>query len=372
MAWTQVAKVSKFNLFWQSKNDSVLAGKETKAYELVSEFNSVAAVATSMIKRNRQIVLDRINDQRSSVDPSFANRTIEICLAFDRNFVQHAAVTLLSAAQALSPEENLIVHVLQAGDISSYDRDAFSRVAPECSIHWHEIDFERFNKMPDNRDHVSLATYLRLFIPEVLGDIAARVIYLDCDTIVSDRLAKLWNLDVGDCPIAAAPDEGGLTQAKRLSFDSDTFYFNAGVLVFNLDELDPKEFWHSVTSVVSDDSINLELQDQDILNIVFNKKTYRLHLRWNANTRLYTPDEIEPAYREEEAREAAFAPGILHFTDKRKPWNDNCNHPFRQLYWDLRNQTPWQESSSERAIRQAKDFLRNRFSKSRKAVNRVW
>ncbi|WP_282170653.1 glycosyltransferase family 8 protein [Ruegeria atlantica] len=325
-----------------------------------------------MSKRNSQVVLDRIIDQRSSADPRSANKTIEVCLAFDSNFVQHAAVTLLSAAQALSPEEKLIVHVLQAGDISSGDRDAFSKVAPESTIHWHEIDVQRFNKLPDNRDHVSLATYLRLFIPEVLGEISDRVIYLDCDTIVSDRLAKLWNQDIGDGPIAASPDEGGLTQAKRLGFDSDAFYFNAGVLVFNLAKLDPVEFWQSVEAVVSDDSINLELQDQDILNFVFKKKTHRLHLRWNANTRLYTPDEIEPAYNEDEAREAAFAPGILHFTDKRKPWNDNCNHPLRQLYWDLRNQTPWKESNSERARRQLKDFLRNRFSKSRKAVNRVW
>lgn len=326
----------------------------------------------AMDKKDNQIVLENIEVQLSSIDPGSSNETIEVCLAFDHNFIQHAAVTLLSASQALCSAEKLVVHVLQTGDISSDQRKAFSSVAPDCTYHWHQVDAERFNNMPDNRDHVSLATYLRLFVPEVLSDFTSRVIYLDCDTIVTDQLGKLWSQDFGSKPIAAALDEGGQTQAARLKLDKKARYFNAGVLVFNLTALDPAKFWHAVDTVVSDDAVNLELQDQDILNLVFQGQTHFLDLRWNANTRLYIPDDIEPAYSPDEALAAALAPGILHFTDRKKPWRTNCNHPLRHLYWNLRNQTPWHETSSGRLVRLAKNSLRNRFSKSRKAVNRVW
>ena len=325
-----------------------------------------------MDTQNSLILQENLKRQSSPSEKRSSKEAIEICLAFDRNFVQHAAVTLLSATRALCPDEKLIVHVLQAGDISSADREAFAKVSPKSIIHWHQVDAERFDKLPDNRDHVSLATYLRLFIPELLGEKSSRVIYLDCDTIVTDRLIKLWGQSFDGSPIAAAPDEGGLTQAKRLDFDGDGFYFNAGVLVFDLDKINPKEFLRSVEEIVADETIDLELQDQDILNLVFKEKTHRLDLRWNANTRLYTPDDIQPTYSQEEALDAATAPGIIHFTDRKKPWHTNCNHPLRYLYWELRNQTPWKEGFFKRILRQLKNALRDKFSKSRKAVNRVW
>lgn len=319
----------------------------------------------------KEALFRRIDQQCSGSALATSTETIEICLAFDCNFVQHAAVTLLSATQALGPEDRLIVHVLQAGDIPPSDRDAISELSSKAAVNWYKIDSDRYNKLPDNRSHVSLATYLRLFIPEILGTVSSRVIYLDCDTIVTDNLAKLWNEDLKGCAVAAAGDEGGRTQAERLNFPNDGFYFNAGVLVFDLTEINAEKFWQSVVNVTSDDAVDIELQDQDILNIMLAGQTHRLHVRWNANTRLYTPNELEPAYDSSEALEAAHAPGILHFTDRRKPWNSNCNHPLRELYWDLRNQTPWRESKLDRVIRQFKDQFRNRFSKTRKVANSV-
>jgi hypothetical protein len=43
---------------------------------------------------------------------------------------------------------------------------------------------------------------LRWAVPH-LCEFAGRAIYLDCDIIVQDDIAKLWNLELWDCPVAA-------------------------------------------------------------------------------------------------------------------------------------------------------------------------
>lgn len=291
-----------------------------------------------------------------------------LCLAFDRGFIAHAAVTLLSARQSASNGTQITAHILQTGDICEADRSMLQKTVPDVELHWHEIAAETFEKLPDNREHVSRATYLRLAIPSTLKGVTSRAIYLDCDTVVTDDLGVLYGLDMHGLPIAAAADEGGKTQGARLGLSARSFYFNAGILMFDLDRIDPDDFERRIDEVVSIHLDTLELQDQDILNLMFAEQTHRLHMRWNANTRLYTPNDFEPGYTDEEAQQAIAAPGILHFTDKRKPWSTKCNHPHRELYWHYRNQTPWRETVLQGLARRFKNAVRDRFSKSRRAA----
>lgn len=322
------------------------------------------------------VMMEKMADQNTGVATgktakTDADSSIQICLAFDKDYVPHAAVTILSAVQVLTENQQLVIHVLHSGDISNEDQQRLEDLSPVANLLWYEVDATRYDDLPDNRSHVSLATYLRLFIPEVLNGVTSRVIYLDCDTIIADELMPLWNTKLGGAPLAAAPDEGGKTQWRRLSLAEDAFYFNAGILLFNLDAIEPEEFASQVRSIATQPDIELELQDQDILNLIFAGRVHRLDLRWNANTRLFTPNLLEPAYDLDEAAAARKSPGIVHFTDSRKPWSGNCNHPMRMLYWDLRNQTPWRETTGQFIARRLEDTLRNWFSKSRREIRRA-
>lgn len=297
-----------------------------------------------------------------------AHDAIHVCLAFDLKYIQHAAVTIRSAAQSLAVDKRIVFHILHSDEIPLAEQDKLQSVAPSATLCWHAVEIERYSHLPDNRDHLSIATYLRLFIPDVLNDVTSRVLYLDSDIIVQRSLGDLWRIDLGGCPIAAAPDEGGLTQARRLNMPDNAFYFNAGVLIFDLTAVRSNTLLKAATELANDPSVQLELQDQDILNLLFVGKVARMDLCWNANTRLFTPNPFEPAYTADEAHAAARSPGILHFTDSRKPWNSNCNHPKRAAYWAIRNQTPWRERGLQGFRRRIKDALRNTFSKSRRAA----
>ena len=77
------------------------------------------------------------------------------------------------------------------------------------------------------------------FIKEVLGD---KVLYLDVDMIVRHSLDSLWDTDINDYAIAAVPDmdEQSHIESNRLPYPMETGYFNAGMLLINVDLPEPE------------------------------------------------------------------------------------------------------------------------------------
>jgi lipopolysaccharide biosynthesis glycosyltransferase len=84
----------------------------------------------------------------------------------------------------------------------------------------------------------------------------------------------------------------------------------------------------------------ISLQDQDILNITFKDETKILPLKWNVNSRMFTANDLERKYNIQQEAETLQDIGILHFTDRRKPWTLTCVHPLRDLYWGYRKRNP--------------------------------
>jgi lipopolysaccharide biosynthesis glycosyltransferase len=149
----------------------------------------------------------------------------------------------------------------------------------------------------------------------------------------------------------------------------DHRYFNAGVMIFDLEQIRRIDLEREVQSIYRRYGQLITLQDQDLLNIAFLGNYRELPLRWNANTRLFVPNELEPAYSSAEAEEAASDPGILHFTDRRKPWHDNSLNPLGEIYWDVRSRTPWPERQLDRLRRLVVRRLRHRFSQSQRDLD---
>ena len=111
----------------------------------------------------------------------------------------------------------------------------------------------------------------------------------------------------------------------------------------NLREIDFQKIWKEFYANNQD---IITLQDQDILNGVFNGKCLFVPLQWNTNGRLYTKDNlIEHQYSYEEATFAAHNPAIIHYTDRNKPWHFQCSHPLVSEYFKYLFMTPWKTNA---------------------------
>ena len=164
--------------------------------------------------------------------------------------------------------------------------------------------------------HVSIATYFRLFIPEVLPCHENRVLFLDPDILVLGGLQELV-LPIKSDMLCIAVQHG--FEKDDLDHLSDervdpAHYFNAGVLGLHLDNIRREGVFRLALEYVEKGK-QFRYWDQDILNIVFNKRVHFISERFNF---------FDMSIHQE--------PKIVHFIGTMKPWHMMSRHPMRFAY----------------------------------------
>ena len=197
----------------------------------------------------------------------------------------------------------------------------------------------------------SLATYYRLFLPEVLPATVTRLLYLDCDLIVRRPVEDLYSQSLDNRPVAAvfkaAPGD-----VRHLGLSRGEDYFNAGVLLMDLERWRGKRLHRAVLYYIAAHPDHLQFADQDPLNAVLAGDWKRLDPRWNQQFRFYTQTAAEIGITSEELLRIRADPYIVHFTTGSKPWQAGNAHPFRKEFRALaqtqvREWRPHSESPSE-------------------------
>jgi len=290
---------------------------------------------------DKELILRGISDKKKE-GKILLDETINICMSFDDKYYSHASATIESILDNSNENQRIDFHILCDKNLSNEKRDLLLlELKSNVQIKFVEIDPDLFISLPLNRSYISLNTYYRLVIHKVLPDVD-KIIYLDSDMICLDDIAKLWLEPLDGKCIGASLDEGGLLQTRRLILGADNNYFNAGMIVFDL-----KIIREKYEDVFNDYMINfyvnnreISLQDQDILNITFKNEAKILPLKWNVNSRMFTANDLERKYSMQQESETLLDIGILHYTDRRKPWTLTCVHPLKDFYWNYRKRNP--------------------------------
>ena len=153
-------------------------------------------------------------------------------------------------------------------------------------------------------------------------------------TVLSD-VANLYNIDMGDKLLAAVPD--GAVQVippfqeyveKVVGLSDYNKYFNAGMLVMNLDELRKYKFQDKFIYLL--ETIKFAVaQDQDYLNRICKGRTMMLDGSWNTM----------PGGIQEEDRDNL---NIIHYNLSYKPWHFD-NIMYQDYFWHYAKQTDYYE-----------------------------
>lgn len=270
-------------------------------------------------------------DKKSTI---ISDININVCMAFDNNYFDHGMVVIKSIIDNTKSFVNL--YILDGGDISRINKQ---RCIDEFKFNKISIFFVKVNKdliknFPLNMGYISISTYYRLFLREVLVNLN-KVIYIDADVVVKGDIKELWDAELGDKIIGACYDELGVYQERRLGFPAKASYFNAGVIVFNIYELNKKysnilDFYKNIYLVNGDKII---FQDQDILNLAHYNDVRILDIKWNMGSGMFLKNINDVKYSQKNIEESILSPGIIHYTGAYKPWNFFCNNPTSYLYW---------------------------------------
>lgn len=167
-------------------------------------------------------------------------------------------------------------------------------------------DFEGFRTY----SHISPATYLRYFISEKINE--DKILYLDSDLIVRGDLTSLFEIELGECALAAAWD---------MISDYEEAYipeFNAGVLLINNKAWKAAKVLKNAMEIHEKEDDKLQNADQTVLNRLFQDKWLPLPPVYNLQVgvdfiRKIKGDKVSPIEEKN--------PRIVHFTTVNKPWN---------------------------------------------------
>jgi len=303
--------------------------------------------------------------KREKPAPPLAEPVVVVAAA-DDNYALPLAVTIRSAIDSLRPGQPLVVNILDGG-ITGATKARLTRswASPHVTIHWLQPPVAQIADLK-TENHLNLVTYLRLFMPSLLATSQQRVIFLDADLLVQKDLAELWQIDLGDAPIAAINDfytpylntretigrrsicdnnpEKCLPIAnyRELGLSGSAGYFNAGVMLVNLAKWRELDVFHRAIDLVRTHTEHVRYCDQYALNILFSEKWLQLDPRWNQNSNLWVWKGPEDGALDPELFHALRSdPWIIHFTWTAKPWHYGCTHPAVRSFFRAVDRTDW-------------------------------
>jgi lipopolysaccharide biosynthesis glycosyltransferase len=264
----------------------------------------------------------------------------------DDNYAIPLAVTLHSALVNLDDEGPVELYVVDGG-LSAGSKRRLERVVdappPHVDLHWRTVDMSRLEGLPTH-EWINTTTYLRLLIPDIVPARHDRALYLDSDLQVEASLTDLWAHSFDGHALAATRAYGtpyvssplGIEKYRELGYAPETPYFNAGVLLFNLDRWRTEALSERVLQYLRDYHEHVQMVDQEALNAVLADDWAPLDLKWNVMSHLVNFDDWDDSPFKERVRprreELLDAPYIYHFAGGSKPWQIACNHP-AQLEW---------------------------------------
>lgn len=272
---------------------------------------------------------------------------MNIVLATDDNYAQHCAVVL---ASIVSHNKNVSFYVITDGLSSLNEENLKSVITRDTdSIEFVLVDKSRIQSMlpmPDNTEisHISIATYYRLFLAELLPVDIEKVLYLDCDMVVRGSLSPFYDKDLQGKALAACYLNNAFGRVKkvysRLHYLEEYKYFNAGALCINLKYWRENNVQSQLLEFAKNNMENIVYHDQDILNAVLHRDVVHVSPLYNMDLSYITEDEAQNYDLPFEKLEDIFNnPVVVHYVSRPKPWEYACYHPYCSEYYKYLDKT---------------------------------
>jgi lipopolysaccharide biosynthesis glycosyltransferase len=275
---------------------------------------------------------------------------IVVVCCTNANYVRPLAAMVRSLLANKNPASPVALYVFDGG-VPEEDKARLRESWPPdaLEVRWMKPDHAAFSGLPLWGVWPPIA-YSRILMAEALPASLHKAIWLDSEMIVQGDIAELWNTDLGDRPLLAVQDlvvpyvssRYGLSRHRELGLPADAKYFNAGVMVVNLDWWRRNQVARKVLEYLRENRDSVCLLDQDGLNAVLSGHWGELDPRWNqiasvAGRPFLKVTHLDPA----QYRQVVHDPWIVHYAGFWKPWNYHNRNASRALYFRYLDLTAW-------------------------------
>lgn len=257
---------------------------------------------------------------------------INIVCACDDRYVKHLAVLIISIINN-TKTRNINFYIINGG-IHQENIDKLEEIfiTNKAKFRFLMTNEEEIKKLKVDK-HLSTATYYRILIPNLLSNDIDKVVYLDSDIVVNGDISELWNMDISEFSIGAKKEAANYQRNEYLNMPKKAPYFNAGVLLMNLNKWRQCNHSSNVFTYLNKFGDNLLYHDQDGINALLYNDSLEIQSEWNILS--------QDVYGNSSFR----GPKLVHFTEASKPWQLLNNHPFKKEYEKYLAMTPWKDDT---------------------------
>ena len=257
---------------------------------------------------------------------------IPIFFAIDDGYIPFLAVAIKSLIENASKEYEYIIKVLHTNVKEKNVRKIKKFETENVNIEFVNLSYY-IKKVQDKlytRDYYTNTTYFRMFLPELYPQYD-KVLYLDSDIVVLGDISQLYNTEIGTNLVAAAPDD--IIQYNKVFQEyaekvvgvvKYQNYFNAGILLMNLDQLRKFNFQDKFLYLLGTVKFSVA-QDQDYLNRLCKGRVTLINNQW----------DIMPVVNRKINKEDI---KIIHYNFAYKPWRFE-DVQYKEYFWEYARKT---------------------------------
>ena len=264
------------------------------------------------------------------------SRVIPVLCVADAAYALGLAVMLKSLERNLDVGYSVDAYVADAAIPAGDKRRVEASLSARIRVHWRRTaalpqTLPTWGRMP-------VTTYQKLLVGDWALPEVGRALWLDCDLLILSDLVELWSLPMGGTCALAAPDQRVRLAASRfgvaghadLGLSPDAKYFNAGVMLIDLQRWRAEEVGRRSLEYLAKYGKRVYFWDQEALNAVLAGVWGELDAGWNwhpSRDRLVGSTPAEPR--------------IVHFSGNLKPWTHLGSGRYHELYYGALDQTAW-------------------------------
>lgn len=132
---------------------------------------------------------------------------------------------------------------------------------------------------------------------------------------------------------------------KTLKLEQPFAYVNTGVMVADLDKIRKIFTSHQILKFAN--THRFKIQEQDILNVLYEGKIHFLDISWNyyLRTNSFVRDAVKwaPATAVKDYEESGKSPGVIHWASQPKPWAEP-SLLYADIWWDYARKSEFYET----------------------------
>lgn len=300
-----------------------------------------------------------VHREASETAKAALGNAVEIVFSLDEDYLKIFSVALASILANNSQDRKYTIHILHKAVSYGSQKAICDMAASHENFLVNFMDLSDYPALSERSNrylpHVSGATYYRLHVYDIFRKFK-KILYLDCDVVALDDVAKLYDVDLKGAWLGACRDMRERIAirhnfalhawrwqdyAKReLRMPCPEEYFQAGVLLINIEQ-------HKEASErIFEEYRRLQepvLGDQDVLNAACYGHIAWLPPQWNVQWQI--PLEFaeygELLGEDRQVYEKCLKwPALVHYASPIKPWNYTGWNRLAGYFYDYACKSP--------------------------------